>query len=89
MLAKLPERQIDLITPAELERLLQAPGEALKKETDEYKKISYLRDRAILELLFSTGLRVSELCALNSDIDLTRDELVAVAESLQTYGGGH
>ena len=26
-------------------------------------------------MLFSTGLRVSELCALNSDIDLTRDEL--------------
>ena len=74
-LAKLPERQLDLITSAELERLMQAPGEALKKETDEYKKIAYLRDRAVLEMLFSTGLRVSELCALNSDLDLSRDEL--------------
>ena len=74
-LAKLPERQLDLITSAELERLLQAPGEAFAKETEEYKKIAYLRDRAILEMLFSTGLRVSELCALNSDIDLSRDEL--------------
>jgi site-specific recombinase XerD len=74
-LAKLPERQLDLITPAELERLLRAPGEALKKETNEDKKVAYLRDSAILELLFSTGLRVSELCALNSDIDLSRDEL--------------
>jgi site-specific recombinase XerD len=26
-------------------------------------------------MLFSTGLRVSELCSLNSDLDLTRDEL--------------
>ncbi len=74
-LAKLPERQIDMITPAELTRLLKAPEESLQKETDENKKLAYLRDRAILELLFSTGLRVSELCALNSDIDLTRDEL--------------
>lgn len=74
-LAKLPERQIDLITSAELERLMRAPGEALAKETDEHKKIAYMRDSAILEMLFSTGLRVSELCSLNSDLDLTRDEL--------------
>ena len=74
-LAKLPERQLDLITSAELERLMKAPGEAYEKETDEDKKVAYLRDAAILEMLFSTGLRVSELCSLNSDIDLTRDEL--------------
>ena len=65
-LAKVPERSLDLITTAELERLMQAPkGDDLKS----------LRDRAIMELLFSTGLRVSELCAQNNDIDLTRDEL--------------
>ncbi|MBI5405583.1 tyrosine-type recombinase/integrase [Candidatus Kaiserbacteria bacterium] len=74
-LAKLPERQLDLITTAELERLMQAPREAFEKEKDPDKARNYLRDRAILELLFSTGLRVSELCSLNSDIDLSRDEL--------------
>jgi site-specific recombinase XerD len=65
-LAKLPERSLDLITPAELGRLLKAA------EGDGERT---MRDRALFELLFSTGLRVSELCALNSDIDLSRDEL--------------
>lgn len=74
-LAKLPERQLDLITAAELDRLLKAPMDAYAKEKNENKRTNCLRDRAILEMLFSTGLRVSELCALDSDIDLSRDEL--------------
>ena len=41
-------------------------------EGDDLKS---LRDCAILELLFSTGLRVSELASLSRDIDLKRDEL--------------
>jgi site-specific recombinase XerD len=65
-LAKIPERSLDLITTQELGRLLKSPnGNDLKS----------LRDRAILELLFSTGLRVSELAALNRDIDLSWDEI--------------
>jgi len=64
-LAKTSARDLDLITADELNRILKAPvGDEL----------GALRDRAILELLFSTGLRVSELCNLNQDIDLSRDE---------------
>ncbi len=65
-LAKVGQRDLDLITSDELNRLINGPK---GKDT-----VSALRDRAILELFFSTGLRVSELCALNRDIDLSRDE---------------
>jgi site-specific recombinase XerD len=74
-LAKLSERQLDLLTAAELGRLMRAPRDAAAKEADPHKRRAYLRDTAIFEMLFSTGLRVSELCALDSDVDLTRDEL--------------
>ena len=66
-LAKVPERQIDIISTQEMGRLFEAPS---KEENPEIK----YRDQAILEMLFSTGLRVSELCALTRDIDLSRDE---------------
>lgn len=65
-LAKTPGRDLDLITEQELARLLEAP-----KGNDP----KALRDKAMLELLFSTGLRVSELCSLDRDsINLSRDE---------------
>lgn len=65
-LAKVPERSLDLISPTELKRLMAAP---------DTKTLEGKRDRAILELLFSTGLRISELCGLSiDDVDLTRDE---------------
>lgn len=66
-LAKVPERSLDLISSDELNRLLSGPDD----EENEKKR---LRDKAILELFFSTGLRVSELCGLPRDLDLTKEE---------------
>jgi len=65
-LARVPERSLDLITPIELERLLEAPSG---------KDLKSLRDKAILEMLFSTGLRVSELCSLDRNINASSEEL--------------
>lgn len=66
-LAKVGERQIDIISIEELKRLLDAPN----KEKDPERRA---RDKAIMEMLFSTGLRVSELCSLKNDLDLHLDE---------------
>lgn len=52
------DKQVKFLTLEELQKLLSAP------QTDT--KIG-LRDRSILETLFSTGLRVAELTALNVD----------------------
>lgn len=64
-LAKVGSRHLDLISVDELNRLINAPKEKTEKD---------LRDRALLELFFSTGLRLAELCSLNRDLDLNKDE---------------
>ena len=65
-LAKVGERSLDLINSEELKRLFSGP---------DTKTLKGMRDIAIFELLFSTGLRVSELCSLSREINLKDDEL--------------
>jgi site-specific recombinase XerD len=57
-LPKMPMREINLISSDELERLLDQPNTS---------NLKGLRDKAILETLFSTGLRVSELAGLKKE----------------------
>jgi site-specific recombinase XerD len=57
-LGKAGERQIDFLEMEEVQRLFEASSGMDSKS---------LRDKAILELLFSSGLRVSELVNLNRD----------------------
>jgi site-specific recombinase XerD len=67
-LARTKRKQVTFLAPEELERLFAQP----KLET-----MPGLRDRAILELLFSSGLRVSELVGLDKDhINLKRREFM-------------
>lgn len=65
-LPKQGSRSIAFLNPEQVERLLSSP---------QISNIIGLRDRTILETLFSTGLRVSELVSLNRDqMDLERKE---------------
>ncbi len=76
-LAKIKERSLDLISVNELTRLLDAPStpkQGFGVEGAALGNLKSLRDKAILELFFSTGLRLSELCSLNRDLDLSKDE---------------
>ena len=59
--AKVARRELEFLTVEEVEQLLD-----IKDETAAGK-----RDRAMLELMYATGIRASEACAANiSDIDL-------------------
>jgi len=71
-LAKEEDRTIDCLEREELQRLFQA----VNLNTRIGK-----RDRAIIECLYSTGLRVSELCALNKDqVDFNRKEFAVLGK---------
>lgn len=67
-LSKIPERTVEYLSREELERLFKAvPMNSTRG----------MRDRAIMETLYSTGLRVSELTNLNrSQVDLRRGEFM-------------
>lgn len=60
-LAKVSERHIDPLDVQDLIRMIQVSQK-------------HPRNHAMLQILFSTGLRVSEMCSLNRDLDLSKDE---------------
>lgn len=67
-LARTTRKQVTFLTPEEVERLF---------DVCNLGTLAGLRDRAILELLFSSGLRVSELVSLDKDhINLKRREFM-------------
>lgn len=66
-LGKQEDREVTFLQSGELERLFNAP---------EGSSLDVMRDKAIITTLFSTGMRVSELCSLNRDeIDIRGGEL--------------
>lgn len=86
-LMKMPDRDVSFLEGTDLNRLLEAPllvHETLSKNTasDDLQavRIKY-RDKSILELLFSTGLRVSELAKLKREtVNPKKDEFTVVGK---------
>lgn len=71
-LPKTESKSLKFLNSQQIERLLTAPN------TDS---LAGLRDRAILEMLFSTGLRVSEITSLDRQkVDLSRREFGVVGK---------
>jgi site-specific recombinase XerD len=74
-LAKVDQKAVSFVDGTDLEQILAAP-----LKTDQEKIIQY-RDKAIMEMLFSTGLRVSELANLKKDsINLQKEEFTIVGK---------
>ncbi len=71
-LAKIGDRDVLFLEGNDLKRLLNAP---LMQAGGSESQLVVWRDKAILELLFSTGMRVSELVSLQrEDVNLTRND---------------
>jgi integrase/recombinase XerD len=64
---KLPKRLPKAITISEVEKLIEASGPDPKSLDAGEPDLARVRDRAILELLYATGARISEVTALNLD----------------------
>ena len=89
-LMRMPDREVSFLEGSDLNRLLEAPLNSSKlKDGDEKKAgmtalIKY-RDKSILEMLFSTGLRVSELVNLKKDnVNLKKEEFSVTGKGRKT-----
>lgn len=74
---KAPRRLPKALTIAQVDLLLDAAGPAPKTEDASAAEPSAIRDRALLELLYATGARVSEIVQLDVD-DTAHGDLLRV-----------
>lgn len=81
-LSKMPDRQVGFLDADEVKRLLDAPIKGIQNP-----KLGDLRDKAILEILFSAGLRVSELCKLKREDIKLKKKAGVVEFSIKGKGG--
>ncbi len=88
-LMKIPDRQVAFVEGSDLNRLLETPLLNINPKSEiqnpkNFESMKY-RDKAILELLFSTGLRVSELANLKKEnVNIKKDEFSVMGKGKKT-----
>ncbi len=81
----------DILSPEKIELIKVEPTDASGLSLEELDRLRFsegskntfieARDRAIIEMLFSTGLRISELCGLNREnVNLTTREFTVIGK---------
>ncbi|MDR1768379.1 MAG: tyrosine recombinase XerC [Propionibacteriaceae bacterium] len=79
--AKLDRRLPPTVLESQVAALMDAVADRVNQAGDPLGRASALRDAAIMEVLYSSGIRVSELCGLDlSDIDAARGVLRVVGK---------
>ncbi|HMY80702.1 MAG TPA: tyrosine-type recombinase/integrase [Candidatus Absconditabacterales bacterium] len=74
-ISKTPPREVTFLTEGEVQSIVNAPDER------EKKPLKQARDRAILHMLYGSGLRVSEICNMKvSDIQADSNQFSVVGK---------
>jgi integrase/recombinase XerD len=73
----------DVLTPKQMERLIAAPSEHNLYPKSEKSEQLRLRDGAILELMYASGLRATELCTL------TLSDYLSTLCAVRIFGKGN
>lgn len=79
---KVASRLPAVLRPADAAELMEAPPEVPDDAAPTMEEVMALRDRAILELLYGSGLRVGEVCGL------TRDRVDLASARVRVLGKG-
>lgn len=84
-LMKMPDRDVTFLEGSDLNRILEAPLHLYADATSKNLIMIQHRDKALLELLFSAGLRVSELVKLKKDqVNVTKEEFTIQGKGKKT-----
>ncbi len=73
---KAPVRLPVVMTKEEMMRVMDWLDNGIRIAKDDNQRFFAIRDKAIIELLFGSGMRIGELCGLrNQDVDLCRGQV--------------